>query len=258
MSTPELAPRAFLAMWWFQLRQLSRNSYFVQLCLTVPLVFLAIKWMAAAGSGTSLDSIAGWQAAIAGVWSLTATSCGIIGFQRFQGVLEQQALSARGPAAAFLPVVLAGTGLGLFAVPVAYVAAAVLGAVPEARRPVWLAVSMLAVFAACAASACVIAAFFVLSKRALVFEELLVTPVWLLAGVVTAWNSLPVAVRPIALISPLTGAVEAVRDSAQGEGSLIPWILTSVVTSGLWLVAAKVGLRIALRRACVVGSLGLS
>lgn len=250
--------RPHAAMWWFQVRQLARNSYFVQLSVTAPMVFLLLKWLAARGGGTSLDRMAGWQAGIAGTWALTATACGIIGFQRYQGVLEQQALSPRGPVAVFLPVVLAGTGLGLLSMPISVLGSAVLGRPPQAQRPFLLLVALASVVVACSVSACVIASVFVISRRAIQYESLLVTPVWLLAGVVDTWNSLPGAVRPIAVLTPLTSAVEATRHAATGGGGILGWLLLSYGMSGVWLAGGWIALRVALRHAVVVGSLDLA
>src|SRR5512139_1218751 len=111
----------------FHVRQLARNTYFVQMTLASPLLFTVLKHLAVRGSGEPVDPLTGWEAGVAGIWALTCTAAGMVGFQRFQGVLEAHAASPRRPAAAFVPIVTAATVLGLVDLPLAWLASAAVG-----------------------------------------------------------------------------------------------------------------------------------
>lgn len=241
----------------FHVRQLARNSFFRQLTISGSLVFVALKVLAARASGAMPDPLTGLEAGIVGLWTLVTTATGIIGFQRFQGVLQYQVLSPRRPAAVFAPVVLAAVTLGLVSMPIGLGAAALAG-VPATLREPWPAVAALVVVVlGCAASALAIAALMVLSTRARVYEQLLLTPVWLLTGIVIAWGRLPPYLRPVSFLSPLTGAVQALRAAATGDGPTWPWLLASIAACAVWLALARLGLETAQRRARVTGTLDL-
>jgi ABC-2 type transport system permease protein len=249
---------AVVRMCCFHLRQQFRNSYFRQLALTSPLLFVALKYLVARGTGDPIDALTGWEAGVAGMWALTCTASGLVGYQRYQGVLAIHATSPRSPAAVFAPLVVSATGLGLLGLPLAWSAAAALGSVPPIHRPVGVILGLVALTTACAVSAMTFSALFVFSPYASAYEGLLRTPVWLLAGVVIPLNALPSQVRPIALLFPLTPAMQVLRDAAAGHGSIWPWVLGSAVSCTCWLVAAHLGLRTALRYAHRDATLELS
>ena len=241
----------------FHVRQLARNSFFRQLTISSSLVYVALKVLAARASGAKPDPLTGFEAGIVGLWTLVTTATGIIGFQRFQGVLQYQVLSPRKPAAVFAPVVLAAVSLGLFSIPIGLGAAALAG-VPLTVREPWLAIAaIIVVVLGCAESALAIAALMVLSTRARVYEQLMLTPVWLLTGIVISWGRLPPYLRPLSFLSPLTGGVQALRDSASGDGRTWAWLLASMASCLVWLALAQLGLGTAQRRARVTGTLDL-
>lgn len=244
-------------MTFFQFRQLARNSYFRQLTLTSPVVFTLLKVLAARAAGAEPDPLTGLEAGVVGMWTLVTTATGVIGYQRFQGILQYQVLSPRRPATVFTPVVVAAVWLGLISVPIGVMCATVLGVGPHVRYPLIAMAAGVVIILACMVSAVAIAAICVLSRQALVYEQLLLTPFWLLSGVVVPWNRLPDFLRPIALISPLTGGVSMLRLSAAGGGQLIAAVSASVLACMGWYAVSRFALRTAVRRACVEGTLGL-
>ena len=200
----------------FQFRQIARNSYFRQLTLTSPIVFTLLKVLAARAANARPDPLTGLEAGVIGMWTLVTTASGIIGYQRFQGVLQYQVLSPRRPSAIFAPVVVAAVFLGLISVPIGFVSAMLLGIDPCVRH-LWVALaSGVVIILACVVSAMAIAAICVFSRQAIIYEQLLLAPLWLLSGIVIPWSQLPGFLRLIALASPLTGGVSMLRSSVTG------------------------------------------
>ena len=151
---------------------------------------------------------------MSGLWATTTTAVGIIGYQRFQGVLQYQVMSVHPAGAVFLPPVAASALIGIIGMPIAFALASLFAGRPVTVTPEQVAGLALALLA-CVSSAAGLSAFFVLSRGAIAFEPLVLIPVWL-----------------------------------AGAGC--------IALSALLLGAAAIGLRHALTRACVEGTLDLA
>ena len=238
----------------FHARQLLRTSFFLQQALLAPLAFYLLRALGERGTGRHLSGDLWVDAAIAGLWATTTLAVGIIGFQRFQGTLEHLAMSTLAPGTVFSALAAAATLIGLIGVP-----GCVLAQVLLARRldiSISDALGLVAAVIACCASASLLASLFVLLRSAVVYEPLILAPVWLLTGVVIPVASLPSWLRPIAWVHPLTAAVLATRASKLAEA--LGYVGWSLVIAGLWLAAAHVAMRGALARVRVTGTLALS
>lgn len=238
----------------FHLRHLLRTPFFVQQAVAAPLSFFCLRALATGGTGTMPPADLWTTSALAGVWATTTTAVGMIGFQRYQGTLEHLVMSTRRLSVVFSSLCSAATLVGLVGVPLGIVAQTVAtGRVAvSAASTIGLAVGV----AGCAASSLVLAALFVSTRSATVYEPLVLTPVWLLTGLVVPLAVLPEWATPVALAHPLTGAVLAT--GAGSTGTALGWAATSVLVSIAWSVLGLGLLGAALRRSRRDASLALS
>ena len=243
----------------FQLRNLLSTAFFLQTALATPLSFALLRIIAGRGS---VDPAVWFDAAVSGLWATTTLATGIIGFQRFQGVLQYLAISPLPAWAVFLPVVAAATLVGLVGLPVAVVATLSFAlahgglAVAVSVAPAQLFGYLMAVVACCA-SAAALSCVFVLSRHAIAFEPLILIPVWLLCGIVAPVSGFPTAVRWLTHLHPLTFAVDIARHSLSAPVTTLQVGACLLLSAG-YVAASAVGLRVALRRARVEGRLDLA
>lgn len=242
-----------LAGIWFHMRALWATPFFLQTALLTPFTFsmfrlIAARWQITPGLW--------FDASVSGLWATTTTAVGIIGYQRFQGVLQYQAMSVKPAWTVFLPPVAASALIGVAGVPVAWTTASLFAGrpiVPDATRIVGLTLAALS----CVASAAALSALFVLSRRAIAFEPLVLTPVWLMSGIVLPVDRFPAAARAAAFIHPLTAAVW-VAGCHRLDGPATAATLWCLLLCTALLGCAGVGLRHALGRATVDGTLDLA
>lgn len=246
-----------LALVWFHMCNLWSTAFFRETALLTPLSFLLLKVIAARWAVA--DSL--WfDAAVCGMWATTTTAVGIIGFQRFQEVLQYLVASTLPAWAVFAPVVAAAALIGVAGLPLSLAGSAVLcwgtGQPMLAVTGLQAAGYLLAVLA-CVASAALLSSVFVLSRHAIAFEPLLLVPVWLLCGIVAPTSLFPLPLRMVAYLHPLTAAVSVAQSNSWNTGvwACMAWC---VAISASWLLAAARGLRTALRLACQKGTLGLA
>lgn len=246
-----------LALVWFHMRNLWSTAFFRETALLTPVSFLLLKVIAARWAVA--DSL--WfDAAVCGMWATTTTAVGIIGFQRFQGVLQYLVASTLPAWAVFAPVVAAAALIGVAGLPLSLTGSVVvcwLTGQPVPAVTGLQAVGYLLAALACVASAALLSSVFVLSRHAIAFEPLLLVPVWLLCGIVTPTSASPLPLRAVAYLHPLTAAVSVAQSDAW-NGSVWACVAWCVALSVVWLLASARGLRTALRLACRKGTLGLS
>lgn len=241
----------------FHSRQMLRNSFFVQLIVVTPVSFVAVKALVAYGLGAPLGDQVWFEAGAAGMWSLTTMSAGMIGFQRFQGTLPLLAVSPHGAARIFVPLVASTACSGLLCFPVAVLAVLVCGGQVGWSTSLLMLLSVALFAVGCVAAALTIAVFFVLTRHAIVYEALLVIPVWMVSGIVTSLDSSPVYLRWLSVLSPLTGPVATVRALLDDADPSLVWLGLSACATVFWLLVARLGFRDALDRARSRGTLAL-
>lgn len=245
---------AYASIAVFHVRQLLRIPFFVQTALLTPVTFLLMRALGALNSGALLPGLAWFDASAAGMWATTTTAVGLIGFQRFQGTLELQVFSVRPPSVVFGPLTSAAALIGLIGVPVAGLLQLILTHDVDLSFSVLL--GLFAATVACVASAAVLSAIFVVSVSARAFEPLILTPVWMLVGIVVPFAALPPWLMPFALAHPLTSATLASRQP--DIVAALGWAGISLAVSAVYLVFAGFGLRVAIKRARVDGTLAMS
>lgn len=251
---------AVVWMTWFHMRNLLSTAFFLQTALATPLSFVLLKIVAAQGHA---DLSVWFDAAVAGLWASTTLATGIIGFQRFQGVLQYLAACVQPAWAVFLPVVAAAALIGVSGLPVAVIvtipfldgsSVGVSGMFPVVAAQ---AVGYLLALVACCASAALLSCMVVLSRHAIAFEPLIMIPVWLLCGVVASPDDFPMPMRLIAHLHPLTFAVDVARHPVP-DLTMLTEAAGCLILSAVYAAAAAYGLRKALRRARQEGTLDLA
>jgi ABC-2 type transport system permease protein len=241
----------------FHIRQLLRNSYFVQTAFVAPIVFVLLRVQAAHTTATLwLDGT------VVGFWTTTVTAVGILGYQRAQGTLEQIALTPRPLGTALAPITVACTTVGTISAPAAMLTTSMFSTLHPPPRPAFVGMGLVLVFLACGASSLLLGGLFVITRHALVYEPVLVTPILLVSGAVIDRDALPTPIRGISVLHPITGAVEllhigsgAVEFSASAAAV---WTGQTLATATLLAVLAGLVLRVATRRALREGTLSLS
>ncbi|KFI42011.1 ABC transporter permease [Bifidobacterium biavatii] len=246
-----------IRMTWFHMRTLWATSFFLETAIGAPLSFILLKLIAAQwriGQSLWLD------ASVSGLWATTTLAVGIIGFQRFQGVLQYLAASVMQPWRVFLPLVSAASLIGIIGVPVSFAVIGITAVLTGGPMPMVTSVQFvgyLLAVVACCSSAMLLASVFVLSRMATAFEPLILIPVWLLCGIVIPVDMMPVPVRLVSFLHPLTSAVWIARQPSMGWTCWVG-IAGCLALSAVYAAASLVGLRVALRRARVEGTLDLA
>lgn len=240
--------RKFLALCGFHLRVFARNGYFVWLTVGSTLSLLLLQSVAAYAAGVPLEAAVWLRAGVFGLWSCATTAAGAVGFQRFQGTLPYLLNSATSDLVSLAALLVPAASFGLLSFPLAFAGALLLGA--QAALPT---AAMLAAIAMLWLGAVVldfgIAAFFVLTPNALVYEELTTLPIMLAAGLFTlppALQGIGAALRwvlpiaaPVHLL--LEGAAFGFWEIAQFAVSTLLWLVLSCVLARRLLDAARAG-----------------
>ena len=246
--------RVFFALAGFHARQLLRVPFFMQTAVLAPVSFLLLRGLGAMNVGTPLAPLTWLDASTAGVWATTTTAAGLIMYQRFQGTLEAHVLSVHRPGVVFGALTASAALIGLVGIPFAMLAQFVIS--HELELTIESTIGVLVALIACIGSAALLSSLFVVNPSASALEPLILVPVWMLVGIVVPFAELPAWLAPVALVHPLTSAVLA--GHAESVGAAAAWGGLSVAVSGAWVVLAGVGLRAAITRARVNGTLAVS
>lgn len=242
---------SLLKMVYFQLRLYIKNSYFLNLVLIETTTMVLYQYLAHY-VGHTYSGQEWLIAGILGTWASCTTSAGALGFQRFQGTLpyllnsgisrEKVLLATLSPAAIF----------GLTAFPLAGLESLILG-MPLKGFSLefvfgfllfWLTATILSYF---------ISLFFVLTRNAIEYEELVLTPILLLSGLLSVPSIVLPFIKPIQLLSPLTLPIKLIYQNA----ITLPVVLAYIIVTGIFLVLCKVMTDFVVKRAFQTGRLGV-
>lgn len=232
----------------FHVTQFARNGYFVQLLISSTLGVLVLQVLAARAPGAD-DAAGAWvRAGAAGMWTVCTVEAGMIGYQRFQGTLVYL---LRTPLAAWrvlLPLIGAASVFGLGAMPLAALAAALLGQDLSDVRPVSLVVAVAMFWLASVSMSLVIGTLFVLTPNAMTYEGLLAVPMVIFSGVFGLPDSTPAVLIAISRFIPTTIPVQALLSSVGLASSpSFPLSLLGLGVSLTWIgIAAWLSERVAL------------
>lgn len=164
----------------FHFKNYMQTSYFVILLITSTLSILLLQFIISWGTNSQIDPHIWIRTGIFGLWACGTTAAGIIGMQRWQGTImylinnpvsDYQSLSA---------VVLPAGIFGIFSFPLAYFLSILLNV--QVTFSLEIIIYVLLFWIGAMTLDLVIAAFFVLTPNAIVYEELITLPVLLISG----------------------------------------------------------------------------
>lgn len=172
----------------FFVKQFAAVPYFFQIMLITTISTTLVQYFAA----TAFDAITptqGWvRGGIIGMWGLSTTAAGIIGFERYKGTLVYLVRSPIGPMRVLTSLVGSAATFGLMAFPVSWLTWAIasrsLTFTPfEAGNWLRIIMGIVLLFCGCVTLSFSIAALFVLTPHAIAYEELLLVPVFVASGI---------------------------------------------------------------------------
>lgn len=184
----------FFNITWFHLKVYAQNSYFINLMISSTLSLFFLEYIAQfALDGDFSQSI--WvRASIFGLWASGTTAAGSIGFQRFQGTLLYLINNPYNEQLSLAAVIAPAASFGLLSFPLAMVVALILG-IPI-KISLELVVAIIALWLGALVLDLIIASVFVLTKNAIVYEDLLTLPLLFLSGLFPLLGLLDV-IQPI-------------------------------------------------------------
>ena len=242
---------SFIKIALFQLKLYIKNTYFVNLVVIETTTMLLYEYLSHYVHHTYTGSE--WLiAGVMGTWASCTTSAGALGFQRFQGTLpyllntgvrrEQVLLATLMPAAIYglTAFPLAGIEATLLGMPIKYLDwQLVLGVFL-----LWLAATVLSYF---------ISLFFVLSKNAIVYEQLLLLPILLLSGLLNIPYFISQKIQPFQIFSPLTFPIKIIYHLPINS----IWIIMYIIVVFVFIFLSKYMTNIVIKRAFKEGRLNV-
>lgn len=243
--------RQFLSLSTFHLKLFARNGYFVSTMLTSTLGMLLLQYVIAYAANTLSDPFLWVRAGIFGLWSCAVTAAGAIGFQRFQGTLPYLLNNAVSDAVSLAALLMPCSAFGLLAFPFSFAVSALLGMNVTIHLPQMIAVVMLWLGALVLDFA--IAAFFVLTPNALVYEELILIPFMLLGGLLEAPGHWQTVIEWFGWVLPISAPIRILLSGEMRLILLVQFLFSMV----LCFVFALVIARSLLKKARVDGTMGV-
>jgi ABC-2 type transport system permease protein len=230
--------RLFYAGWKFHLKGLTLSGFFLLVSVLQPLIFATIAfymWKAGKSPGTLLYVALG--AGLMGMWSSTLFgSGGAIQWQRWQGTLEILVAAPPRFLWTIVPLTLATSTVGLYAIVATLFWGRLLFGVPlELEHPPLFVLALPATVLGLGLLGLVLASTFVLYRHASAFSNLLEYPVWLVTGLLVPVSLLPGFVEPLSWVLAPTWGVRAIRESALG-GAPLEAIGMCVLLSAVYLL----------------------
>lgn len=172
----------FIQLFIFHFKIFAKNKYFLTLMLTTTISILISQYIIAY-STDNLDDTTIWiRSAIFGLWSTTITAAGMITFQKFLGTLPYLLNNNYSVHKTIISLVLPCSSFGLLAFPVSIVFAKILNlSILHSSSNMILGVTLL--YSGAVSYSLVIAPLFVLTRNAIIYEQVLNIPVILISGI---------------------------------------------------------------------------
>lgn len=242
----------------FHVRQFLGVAYFLQLMAVATITTTVVQFLAWLAWAEISPADAWVRAGAIGAWTTCTAAAGIIGFERFKGTLVHLVMAPIGALRACGYVVASAATFGLVAFPLAWATWALLarsvsfdpftparfGEVALGVATFWVG-SLLMCF--------VVAALFVLTPNAITYEGLLLTPIFLLSGLMFTLSSPPAWIASASKFLPLSWPIDVLfgRAGSSFWAGFAMWLCCAVA----WGFIAWLTGRAALRRATVTGTL---
>lgn len=233
----------FLKMVKFQLKLYIKNSYFVNLVIIETSSMLLYEYLA----GYVDHNYSGQEWLIAGImgtWSSCTTSAGALGYQRRQGTLSHLLNTAIPHEEALLTVLSPAAIYGLIAFPLAGIETIILK-MPLNNLSWQLLLGVFLLWIACIILSYFISLFFILSRNAIAYEQLIFLPILLLSGLLSVPNFIYPFIKPFQLLSPLSLPIKIIY----GQFPQFTWILSYIAVLITFILLSKWMTNIVIQRA---------
>ena len=241
----------FFTLSAFHFKLFARNGYFVSTMLTSTLGMLLLQYVIAYAVQGLSDPFLWVRAGIFGLWSCAVTAAGAIGFQRFQGTLPYLLNNVTSDLVSLAALLAPCSAFGLLAFPFSFAVSALLGMNASIHLSQVIAVCLLWLGALVLDFA--IAAFFVLTPNALVYEELIFIPVMLLGGLLEAPGYLQTVIELFRWVLPISAPIRILL-----SGRITPFLVVQFLFSmALCFAFALLIARSLLKKARVDGTMGV-
>ena len=229
----------------------SRGPFFLLAAVVTPVAYTVVFLLMARSLGRA-EALAAYVVvgpALMSIWySALATGGAVIGEERGAGTLELLVAAPAPAGLAILGRVTANTVLSLIAIPLTFVVARLLGVNLIVSDPSLAAVGVLALGASTIAATLFFTSALIYARSAVVIQNLIAFPIWMLGGVAFPITLLPEWTRPLSYLLPLTYLADVIRSATHGAsssslaldaGALV--VLTALYgIVGYWLFAAAV------------------
>lgn len=232
--------RKLCSMLWFHLRLYAKNTYFFWLMVSSTISILLLQYVAAYATG-NMDQPQIWlRAGIFGLWGSATSAAGSISFQRFQGTLPYILNTATDDRLSLAALLIPAASFGLLSFPLSFIFAGLLGISTAINFHIVTAVLLLWIAAILLDFG--IAAIFVLTPNAMVYEDLISIPVLLLAGALGAPKILMPVIEAARWLLPISAPIHMLLGA---EGITAFSLLQFTVSAGIWLtISALLGKQI--------------
>lgn len=237
----------FIRLFWFHLKIYATNQYFIWLTISSTVSIFLLQFVMAYSTHNLNDPGLWLRSGVFGLWSSATTSAGCIGFQRFQGTLPYITNTRIDSRVSLMALLLPASSFGLLAFPISYLLAIILG-VNHANLSWSIVFLVLALWVSASLMDFLIAAFFLLTTNAIVYEELVTIPLLLVSGLFSTAPILKPILAPFQWLIPISAPVHALLNQSANFNflafltSCLLWIVvTWFVANRVILIAKRTG-----------------
>lgn len=227
--------RKFFSLSVFHLRLFARNGYFFWLMVSTTVSVLLLQYVASYAAGSAADETIWLRAGIFGLWSCATTAAGAIGFQRFQGTLPYLLNNVTSDAVSLAALIVPASSFGLLSFPLSWLAAKALGITTTIALQI-VTVTVLMLWIGAIILDFGIAALFVFTPNAIVYEDLITIPILLAAGLFGSPPFLQNAVFFLRWILPIAVPIQILLGDDFTAFSLLQFSVSSI----FWLIVSGV------------------
>lgn len=243
----------FFSLCWFHLRLFAKNGYFFGSMFCNTLSIFLLQYISGYASGNLADPNIWLRAGIFGMWTCATTAAGSIGFQRFQGTLPYLLNNATSDFTSLSALIVPSASFGLLSFPISWFVATILGLNTQFTS-LEVLTSIVLLWIGAVILDFGIAAFFVLTPNALVYEELILIPLMLLSGLFPLPDAFQGVVQWFTWLLPISAPIQLLLEPDAPRLLLYSQFVVSVI---LCFLAAYLITRKLLRLARETGKIGV-
>ncbi len=221
----------FTKLFIFHFKIFAKNKYFLTLMLTTTISILVAQYIIAYSTNSLNDTSIWIRAAIFGLWATTITAAGMITFQKFLGTLPYLLGSNYNVHKTILSLILPCSSFGLLAFVVSFIGAKLLG-LPVLYFDTSQFVAVLFLYFGAVSYSLVIAPLFVLTRNAIVYEQILNIPVILISGIFNVNLLSESFLNTMQYFNPISGPIRYLM------GYTDDYLLSAFISQIIWFTVS--------------------